>query len=40
MTHRDLRQENRRLGIILFAVFLGLALMAVVFVILRKYGYA
>ena len=40
VTHRDLRQENRRLGIILFAVFLGLAIMAVVFVILRKYGYA
>ena len=40
MTDRDLRQKNRRLGIILLAVFLGLAIMAVVFVILRKYGYA
>ena len=40
MTDRDLRQKNRRLGITLFVVFLGLAIMAVVFVILRKYGYA
>ena len=40
MTDRDVRRANRRLGIILFAVFLGLAIMAVVFVILRKYGYA
>jgi len=40
VTDRDLRQKNRRLGIILFVVFLGLAIMAVVFVILRKYGYA
>ena len=40
MTDRYLRQENRRVGIILFVVFLGLAIMAVAFVILRKYGYA
>ena len=40
VTHRNVRQQNRRVGIILFAVFLGLAIMAVVFVILRKYGYA
>jgi hypothetical protein len=37
-THRDIRQQNRRIGMILFAVFLGLAIMAVVFVILQKYG--
>jgi hypothetical protein len=28
------------LGMVLFAVFLGLAMTSVVFVILRKYGYA
>ncbi len=36
--HRDVRQKNRRVGMILFAVFLGLAIMSVVFVLLRKYG--
>ena len=30
--------KNRRVGMILFAVFLGLAIMSVVFVLLRKYG--
>ena len=36
--HRDVRQKNRRVGMILFAVFLGLAIMSVVIVLLRKVG--
>jgi len=38
--HRDVRQKNRRVGMILIAVFLGLSIIAVVFVLLRKYGFA
>lgn len=38
--HRELGQQNRRVGMILLGVFLGLTILAVVFVILRKYGYA
>ena len=36
--HRDVRQKNRRVGMILIAVFLGLAIMSVVIVLLRKVG--
>ena len=36
--HRDVRQKNRRVGMILFAVFLRLAIMSLVFVLLRKVG--
>ncbi len=36
----DVQLQNRRLGRILLLVFLGLAFLAVIFVILRKYGYA
>ncbi len=35
-----LRDKNRRTGILLLVIFLGLTALAVVFVILRKYGYA
>ena len=38
--HRDVRQKNRRVGMILIAVFLGLGIMSVVIVLLRKYGFA
>ena len=34
-----LQTKNRRTGIIVFLIFLGLTAIAVVFVILRKYGY-
>ena len=33
------RWQNRRLGILLLLVYLGLAIVAVTFVVLRKYGY-
>ena len=33
------RWPNRRLGKLLLVVYLGLAIVAVAFVILRKYGY-
>ncbi|MEK6716335.1 MAG: hypothetical protein AABZ16_02445 [candidate division NC10 bacterium] len=33
------RWPNRRLGILLLLVYLGLAIVAVTFVVLRKYGY-
>ncbi len=40
MTDSDaLRAKNRRTGIIVFLIFLGLTALAVVFVVLRKYGY-
>jgi hypothetical protein len=35
MTTRDIRQRNRRLAMILLAVFLGLAGLTVTFLILR-----
>lgn len=35
-----LRQKNRRTGMALLLIFLGLTALAVTFVILRKYGYA
>lgn len=35
-----MREKNRRTGILLLVIFLGLAIVAVTFVILRKYGYA
>jgi prophage maintenance system killer protein len=35
-----LRDKNRRTGILLLIVFLGLTAVAVAFVILRKLGYA
>ena len=35
-----LRDKNRRLGVFLIVVFLGLLFLSVVFVMLRKYGYA
>jgi hypothetical protein len=34
------RAKNRRLGIFLFLFFLAFTALAVVFVILRKFGYA
>ncbi len=34
------RNKNRRMGIFLFLFFLAFTALAVVFVILRKYGYA
>jgi len=40
MTSRNVRGQNRRLGAILLLVYLGLAILAVMFVILRKYGSA
>lgn len=33
------RWPNRRLGKLLLLIYLGLAIVAVTFVILRKYGY-
>lgn len=38
VTHRVVRQRNRRLGLALFAVFPALSIAAVVFGILRKHG--
>ena len=35
-----LRARNKRTGITIFLIFLFLTAIAVVFVILRKYGYA
>ncbi len=35
-----LHEKNRRTGILLLVIFLGLTALAVAFVILRKYGYA
>ena len=35
-----LRARNKRTGIAIFLIFLVLTAIAVVFVILRKYGYA
>ncbi len=37
--YRDNLSRNRRLGRILLLVYLALAFLAVLFVILRKYGY-
>lgn len=37
--HSPGRWPNRRLGKLLLLVYLGLAIVAVTFVILRKYGY-
>lgn len=38
--HRAVRDENRRTGFILLAIFLALACLAVAFVTLRRFGYA
>jgi hypothetical protein len=37
---RPLSDTNRRTGVLLLILFLGLAALAVAFVILRKFGYA
>ena len=37
---RLLHDKNRRTGILLLILFLGLTALAVTFVILRKFGYA
>lgn len=36
VTQRDVRQQNRRVATILLAVIVALAILAVMFVILRK----
>jgi hypothetical protein len=35
-----LRAKNKRTGVVVFLIFLGLTALAVAFIILRKYGYA
>ena len=35
-----LNEKNRRTGMLLLIIFLGLTVLAVAFVVLRKFGYA